>query len=51
MVAGVATGVGDHSLVWTDEDQLYSFGKGESGQLGHAICDDISLPRALYLDL
>ena len=33
-VVGTAAG-NDHTVVWTDEGNAYSFGHGESGQLGH----------------
>ena len=34
-IAGVAAG-GDHTVVWTTGGEVYTFGTGRRGQLGHA---------------
>ena len=35
-VVGVVAG-GDNTLVWTDRDEVYTFGRGEYGRLGHGV--------------
>ena len=49
-VVGVATGNAFHSVVWTDEGEVYSFGKGAKGQLGHGDVNGIRVPKAICLD-
>ena len=46
MVIGVAAG-GDHTAVWTDEGQLFTFGYGDDGRLGHGGEEDEYLPRLI----
>jgi alpha-tubulin suppressor-like RCC1 family protein len=43
-VVGSAAG-GDHSLVWTDTGELYTFGFGGSGRLGHGGNENEDVPR------
>jgi len=43
-VVGVAAGIA-HTVVWTDEGKVYSFGYGMCGQLGHGVEEDELVPR------
>ena len=43
-VAGVAAG-GCHTVVFTEAGDLYTFGDGRHGRLGHGGTDDESVPR------
>ena len=43
-LAGVAAG-GCYTVVFTEVGDLYTFGDGENGQLGHGGTDDESVPR------
>ena len=36
-----------HTMVWTDEGKVYSFGNGESGKLGHGGYDNVLVPRLI----
>ena len=41
----VVSAGGDHSAVITEAGNLFTFGGGESGQLGHGINEDLAWPR------
>ena len=45
-VIGASAG-STHSLVWTDEGEVYSFGNGEAGQLGHRDGENELVPRLI----
>lgn len=49
-VVGLATGSGNHSVVWTNHGQVYTFGIGCNGQLGHGDTESLLVPRALNED-
>jgi len=49
-VVRYASAGGDHTLVVTDNGNLYSFGAGEYGQLGHGDYSDSYLPREVIVD-
>ena len=49
-VVGWASG-SEHTLACTDQGQLYTFGWGGVGQLGHGVQKDELLPRATALVL
>ena len=36
---------GHHTLVWTEEGDVYTFGEGGNGQLGHGVRADEPVPR------
>ena len=47
-VVGVAAGcTARHSLVWTDHGQVYTFGDGEFGKLGHGGQENELVPRVV----
>jgi alpha-tubulin suppressor-like RCC1 family protein len=43
-VIGAAAG-GDHTAVWTETGELFTFGNGYSGQLGHGREEEELVPR------
>jgi alpha-tubulin suppressor-like RCC1 family protein len=45
-VVGAAAGT-DHTLVWTEGGEVYTFGDGEDGRLGHGGEECAHLPRAV----
>jgi alpha-tubulin suppressor-like RCC1 family protein len=49
-VVGLAAGICLHSVVWTDAGEVYSFGSGLNGRLGHGDAESVSVPRALPED-
>jgi alpha-tubulin suppressor-like RCC1 family protein len=46
-VVGLASGLGDHSVVWTDDGTVYSIGYGDHGRLGHGDAESVCVPPAL----
>ena len=47
----VGVSAGDlHTVVWTDEGKVYSFGCGFDGQLGHGDRKDALVPMLIYKD-
>jgi len=42
---GASTGYAQHTAAWTEEGELFTFGKGEHGQLGHGGTQNELVPR------
>ena len=43
-MTGVSAG-GDHRAVWTDEGEVFTFGSGYYGMLGHGGYGEVLVPR------
>ena len=41
---------GYHTIILTDENKLYGFGKGNFGQCGHGEFEDISSPKLVIFN-
>jgi len=46
-VVGAAAGI-DHTAAWTEEGELFTFGAGEQGSLGHGGIHNEPVPRLVY---